>query len=406
MFVRNCIFCFVLVVIFSCEKEKATRKFPKEEQVKTRMDSLMTESDLKGLVVIAVNKEGERIEYAHGNAIWNEDSPLQTNHIFRIASMTKLITSVAALQLVENKMVGLDEDLSELLPEMAALPVLNDSNELVKSENAITLRHLLTHSSGFGYSFTDSLLASFDKSNWEHNELPRRFESGTQFLYGTSTDWVGKLVEKVSGLNLEAYFREHITGPLQMNRTWFNVPDSLQHKIVSYGRRGDNGKENLSEIAERIPKEKIDVYSGGGGLYSSPEDYTKIINCLLNDGILGDKSILQKETVNQLFEKQLNGISMDISNNYFNPGVCCNFNGLIKPTSSWSLGGMIDTETTYYGRKGGTLLWGGVLNTYWYIDRKSGVVASIYTQHLPFNHSETTQIFDLFSEMLYENYEN
>jgi len=94
---------------------------------------------------------------------------------------------------------------------------------------------------------------------------------------------------------------------------------------------------------------------------------------------------------------------MDIENNYFQIGYCCDFRGLIKPTSKWSLAGLIDTEMTSYGRKEGTLLWGGIYNTYWYIDRKSGIAASIYNQYLPFNHSSTTTVFDKFSEIIYEN---
>ncbi|MFY0685660.1 MAG: beta-lactamase family protein [Cyclobacteriaceae bacterium] len=394
-----------LISLESCGSEtERTIYFPSEKQFELRLDPILSKSDLPGLVAIASNKNGETVEYTYGNAIWNEDSPIKSSNIFRIASMTKLVTSVAALQLVENDSIKLDEDLSTFIPQMSLIPILTNEKQLVQGKSKITLRQLLTHTSGFGYFSTDSLLATHDRTDWNYDDLPRRFESGTQFLYGTSTDWVGKLVEQVSGLSLEEYFKINITGPLGMDRTWFNVPDSLKNEIVSYGRRGVDGKGNLTEIPNRIPENKTQDFSGGGGLFSSPRDYLKLLSCLLNDGIAAEKRILNKETVDMMFDKQIEGLSMNIEDNYFHPGLCCDFRGLIKPSSNWSLAGLIDTERTSYGRQKGTLLWGGIFNTYWYIDRESGIAASIYTQHLPYNHSATISVFDKFSEMIYENY--
>lgn len=399
-------FTGILFAFISCKTQvKQSHLFPSEESITSKMDSIMNGSDLPGLIAVAINKEGEKIEYSYGHAIWDKDTPVKANNIFRIASMTKLVTSVAALQLVENDAIELDEDLALIIPEMTSIPILTNKKELIIGKNPISLRHLLTHTSGFGYFFTDSLLATHDKTDWNYEDLPRRFESGTQFLYGTNLDWVGKLVEKISGLSLEAYFRKNITGPLDMDRTWFNVPDSLQHEIVSYGKRGDDGTKVLAEVPNRIPKNKTQKYSGGGGLFSSPEDYTKLMACLLNNGQFKGGRILEEETINEMFKPQLKGISMDIEENYFLKGLCCDFRGLIKPTSNWGLAGLIDTEPTSYGRKKGTLHWGGAYNTYWYIDRESGVAASIYTQYFPFNHPATTTVFDKFSELIYENYD-
>src|SRR6185369_7544113 len=164
----------------------------------------------------------------------------------------------------------------------------------IPPKNHITLRHLLTHTSGFGYSATDEALAKFDRTNWKYKDLPRRFESGTQFLYGASTDWTGRLVEKISKISLEEYFRKNITGPLKMDRTWFNVPDSLKAWIVSHGSRGKDGQQPLTEQANRIPSQPVTEYSGGGGLFSTPDDFALLLQCLLNDGTLNGKTILRK----------------------------------------------------------------------------------------------------------------
>ena len=363
------------------------------------MDAAMRGSDLPAVVALAINKQGQRVTYTSGKAIWTGNEPVTVRHIFRIYSMTKLVTSIAALQLVENGKVGLDDDLSTLMPEMTSIPILNNG-QLIMPKNPMTLRHLLTHTSGFGYNATDEPLSKFDRNGWKHKDLPRRFESGTKFLYGSSTDWVGRVVEKLSGMSLEAYFRKNITGPLEMNRTWFNVPDSLKKYIVSGGRRGDDGKQPLAELPDRIPKKDVTEYSGGGGLFSTPDDYARLMLCLLNDGALGSVRILNKATIQDMIKNQIGDIIMD-GEGFYLPSSCCNFNGLISASNKWGLAWLIDTEDRPYGRKAGTVAWGGLMNTYFYIDFKSGIAATIYTQHLPFNHPATTKLFEQFSKAVY-----
>ncbi len=380
--------------------QESTHVFPSQEQVAKLMNEAMKSSDLPAVVAIAINNRGQRVTYTYGKAIWKENRYVTPQHIFRIYSMTKLVTSIAAMQLVEKKLIGLDDDLSKLLPEMAAIPILSDG-KLIQPKNPITLRHLLTHTSGFGYSATDEALSKFDRSKWDFKDLPRRFESGTRFLYGSSTDWAGRLVEKISNMSLEEYFRKNITGPLKMNRTWFNVPDSLKSWIVSRGWRGEDGKQPLSEQPDRIPVKPITEYSGGGGLFSTPDDYARLLQCMLNYGTLNGVKILKKETFLEMNKNQIGDISVFNAEAYFNPGTCCNLNGITLPSSKWGLAWMIDNDDKPFGRKAGTVLWGGLFNTYYYIDYKSGIAASIYTQHLPFNHPQTTKLFERFSELIY-----
>ena len=118
-----------------------------------------------------------------------------------------------------------------------------------------------------------------------------------------------------------------------MNRTWFNVPDSLKTEIVSYGSRKAEGSKEISEFSDRIPETKTTDFEGGGGLFSSPEDFTKLLACLLNDGNYEGGQLLQKTTIDEIFKDQTKSISLNIENNYFQIGFCCDFRGLIKPTS-------------------------------------------------------------------------
>ncbi len=392
----------ILILIIGCEKSKNhTFRFPSQSQVTLAMNEKMNSSDLPSVVAIASDKFGEELSFSYGKAVWNENINVTKDHIFQLHSMTKLLTSVAALQLVERGEIGLDDDLSSWMPEMTNIPILTNG-KLSKAQNAITLRHLLTHTSGFGYACcTDSELANFDYDDWGYEDAPRRFESGTKFIYGTSLEWVGKLIEKVSQSTLEDYFIENITKPLQMNRTFFNVPDSLQKFIVSRGYRGPDGKQTLTEIKERIPKERATIFSGDDGLWSSPNDYMTLLKCLLNYGSLDGLVLLEKETVKEMLKNQINNINMDSKGNYFNPAYCCNLENFTSDSTKWGLAWAIDNEGTSYGRKPGTVYWGGMMNTYFYIDYKSGVASCIFTQHIPFNHEETTSIFDEFSKLVY-----
>lgn len=393
---------FLLTLVSGCEHEKNNAiTFPTQEQVTSAMNEAMKTNDLPTVVAMAANKENKEVSFIYGKAIWREHMDVTENHIFRLYSMTKLITSVAAMQLVERGELGLDDDLSSRLPEMSEIPILSDG-QLTEPINPITLRHLLTHTSGFGYDCcTDFELSQFDYDDWNYPDAPRRFESGTKFLYGTSLEWVGKLVEKVSNSTLEDYFRKNITGPLNMARTFFNVPDSLQQFIVSRGHRGKDGKQPLAEIKGRIPGKMVTKFSGDDGLWSTPNDYMKLLKCLLNYGTLDGVKILDKKTVVEMTKNQIGNINMDSAGNYFNPEYCCDLNGLATNTTKWGLAWAIDNQETDYGRKPGTVYWGGMMNTFFYLDYQSGVTACIFTQHIPFNHAETTSLFTKFSKLVY-----
>ncbi len=383
-----------------CQNKVTT--LPKAMTIKTVMDEAMRKSDLPAAVAIVTNKKGEKRTYTYGKAIWTEEGDITPNHIFRIFSMTKLLTSIAAMQLVEKGLIKLDDDLSTLLPSMAKIPILSNG-QLIEPKNPITLRHLLTHTAGFGYNVGDKELFTFDRSKWPYEDLPRRFESGTAFLYGTNTDWVGKLVEKISGMSLENYFRKNITQPLGMNRTWFNVPDSLKQYIVSYGNRGADGEQPLKELPNRIPIKPVTEYSGAAGLFSSPEDYARLLQCMLNYGTLSKIKVLNKETVKMMNTNQIGDISMEYCGDCFNPGICTDLktSKVMSKTTKWGLAYLIDNEDKPYGRKAGTVLWGGVFNTLYYIDYKSGAAVSFYTQNLPFYNNITNTLFDKFSELIY-----
>ena len=225
------------------------------QAIEARIQDKISNTDIPAVVMGKISKSGEMFFSSDGPSRWDRDGDITPQNIFNIASMTKALTSVAVLQLVEQGQVALDESLDQHLPEMSKRLILNQDNQIIEPKNSITLRHLLTHTAGFGYWFTSPQLVRWDQLkteiNWMENYQPRLFESGSSFMYGTNIDWVGRLVEKISGIDLEQYFRRNISGPLGMDSTWYNVPDELEHLVVgSSYRNSDNGtviKKNIKK---------------------------------------------------------------------------------------------------------------------------------------------------------------
>ncbi|PWN07285.1 serine hydrolase domain-containing protein [Rhodohalobacter mucosus] len=353
-------------------------------------------STLPAAVMGSVSATEDTEWHTFGPSVWDEEEAVTEDHIFRIFSMTKAITSVAAMQLVEQGLIGLDEPLNELMPELASIPILTESGELVQSDAPVTLRQLLTHTAGFGYDFTSERLAAFNPDDWEYADKPRLFEPGARWHYGTSTDWAGKVVEKVSGQDLETYFRENITGPLGMDRTWFNVPDSLKENIVSWGTRDSTG---FSEY-DRIPQQPAAEYSGGGGLYGSPADYLTFLTCLLNDGQYENGQILQPETVAMLFENQLpEGMTMD--HNLPEEGLPPVVGAFPDETDTFGLAWAIEASEDEDVRSKGAAYWAGIANSYYTIDRVNGIAVVYFTQFLPFNDKESHDFYRLYEEQVF-----
>ena len=353
-------------------------------------------STLPAALMGSVTRDGTMQWEAFGPAVWEGTDKVDQNNIFRIFSMTKAIASVAALQLVERGLIGLDDPLNTLMPEMASIPILTAEGTLYASEAPITLRHLLTHTAGFGYEFTSGRLANFKPEAWEYEDMPRLFEPGARWHYGTSTDWVGKVVEKVSGQDLEAYLREHITGPLEMNSTWFNVPEDLSGNIVSWGIRDSTG---FSE-SPRIPAEPETTYSAGGGLFSSPKDYLTFLGCLLNNGQFEKGSILKPESVAMLFSNQLpNGMHLD--HNLPEEGLPLSVGRFPDESDVYSLAWAVEKNPDEAVRSEGAGYWAGIANSYYTIDPASGVAVVYFTQFLPFNDKESYEFYRLYEKEVY-----
>lgn len=359
------------------------------------------ESSLPAAIMGYRVKDGTTRWYAFGPSIWNGTDTVSEAHIFRIFSMTKAIASVAALQLVETGLIRLDDPLDELMPEMTSIPILTADGALVKSDKVITVRHLLTHTSGFGYQGVTARLTNFKPEAWSYEDKPRLFEPGTQWQYGTSIDWVGKIIEKVSGQDLETYFRKNITGPLQMNHTWFNVPDSLKHLIVSWGARDSTGFREF----QRIPPQPVSTYSAGGGLFGSPEDYLLFLTCLLNKGKYDGGHLLKPEMVDMMFKDQLPD---DLTIDYDAPEepLSSERETFLDESDKHGLSWAIENNPAEKIRPKGSGYWGGAANSFFTIDNTNRIAIVYFTQFFPFNDEESYGFYRLFEKEVFAGTKN
>ncbi|KAA2217216.1 serine hydrolase domain-containing protein [Maribacter flavus] len=391
---KQLLFTLIIISILTgCKTEKQESKVVINE---LPLKTYFQNSHLPAVIMGYSNREGKMDWYAFGPSVWGGKDTINENNIFRIFSMTKAIGSVAALQLVEKGLIGLDDPLDKLMPEMTSIPILTSEGQLVKANKTITLRNLLTHTSGFGYDIFDEQLQKFDKTGWEYDDLPRLFEAGEKWHYGRSTDWVGRIVEKVSGQNLEDYFREHITGPLKMNSTWFNVPDKLKENIVSWGTRDSTGFKEYP----RIPTKPTTEFIAGEGLFGSPKDYLTFLNCIMNSGKYDGGQILKSETVDLMFKDALpDGLTLNFG--LPEEGLPETIGHFPDESDTYSLAWAIENNSKEMVRTTGSIYWAGVANSYYTLDRDKGMAIVYFTQFLPFNDKISYDFYRLFEKEVY-----
>jgi len=330
--------------------------------------------------------------------------------VFSIASMIKLVTSVAAMQLVEQGKIKLDEPVPAIDPALGSPQVLTGFNaagvpELRPANQPITLRHLLTHTAGFTYRLWDAEALHYLRAiealpRSKSGALPRTplmFDPGTRWQYGTNIDWVGRIVETVSGERLDAYFHKHILGPLCMADTGFVASPSQRARQASTHRRKPDG----SLVAERLRKQATPTtFLGGGGLYSTAPDYLTLIRMLLHEGSFNGARILRAESVALMGQNQIGDIEAGILRTT-NPALSNNVDFFPGIALRWGLGHMINLEPGPDGRSGGSLTWAGLLNTYYWIDPTKRVAAVFMTQVLPFADKTVLSLYNQFERGIY-----
>lgn len=366
--------------------------------------------------VVAMVATADQVSYqgASGKRDTIKNISMTVDSIFRIASMTKPITSVAVMQLMENGRVKLDEPIATYLPELSQVQVLEEFDastgkaKLRLPKTPPKVRQLLTHTSGFVYEFFDPQMQAYVASGAIPSmrqgddgflKAPLMFDPGSRWEYGISTDVLGRLVEKVSGQTLQEYFWQHIFQPLGMSDTFFDVPAEKQPRVVALHTRQEDG--SFAEPPQQ-PFQPVRFYSGGGGLYSTASDYLKFERMLLGGGKLGDKRVLQSETVAQMSRNQIGDLALPEMRS-LSPQFAKDPIRVPGSLDKFGLGFAINTKPVEGGRSAGSLAWAGIYNTFFWIDPPRKTCAVILMQILPFSDDAANSVVEHFERAVYAN---
>jgi CubicO group peptidase (beta-lactamase class C family) len=362
-----------------------------------RIDGLLEQACaddvVPGMVAIVADRDGPVYERTAGRLSIEDGRPVVPDTMFRIASMTKALTSVAALQLVEQDRLRLDQAVESVLPEFGALELLEgfdgDQPRLRPLSRKPTIQHLLTHTSGQAYWFSNpDLLRWHEATNAPDPftglrrclDTPFVAEPGERWEYGVNTAWLGLVVEAVSGQDLEAYLCEHVFAVLGMSDTTFTPSAAQRERLMCIHKRLPDGGLGLSEF--EMPAEP-ELAFGGEGAYSTAGDYMRFLRALLRDGELDGARILQPETVALMFTDHLDGALLPEVMESARPDLTNDVPSL-PFKQGWGCGLHLLLEDVPGMRRAGSGDWAGIFNSYYWVDRTSGIAAAIFTQLLPF----------------------
>jgi methyl acetate hydrolase len=364
--------------------------------------------------IVAVAATGSEIIYegAFGKRDLGKPDAMTLDSVFWIASMTKAVTTAGAMQLVEEGKLQLDEPIGRLIPELASLRVLDGFDEsgapkLRPAKNQITLRQLMTHTSGFCYDMWNADMSRYyDAANLprviscERKALsaPLASEPGTRWEYGISIDFVGQAVEAASGKRLDAYLRDHIFAPLGMQDTGFRLGEDQRRRLVGMHARQPDG--TLTPMPFEMPQEP-EFHMGGGGLYSTAHDYIRFVRMILNNGTLDGNRVLKPETIASMSQNHIGDLNMTKMHAAI-PQVTNDVDLYPDQDKKWGLSFMINTQRTAEGRSAGSLAWAGLANTYYWIDPARNIGGVILAQLFPFADQKVLELFSSFERAVYE----
>jgi methyl acetate hydrolase len=381
------------------------RALPKINEIDALLQAKVDSSEVPGVVAMAATEQSVIYQGAFGVRNKTTATKMSADTVFRIASMVKLLTSVAAMQLVEAGKLKLDEPAGRIDPTLESPQVLTGFDakgvpQLRPANKPITLRSLLSHTSGFCYQLWDPNVLRYVKIAHGNKSLPRMplmFDPGAKWAYGGSIDRVSRLVEIASGKAIDQYFRDHICGPLGMSDTGFMITDKQRAREASLHLRNIGGKF-VPQPMEKPPVQR--AFSGGGGIYSTAPDYLALLRALLNGGSLGGESILQRESVAQMFTNQIGDLEAGILKT-INPALSSDVDFFPGIHLRWGIGGMLNSDPVAEGRAAGSLTWAGLYNTYFWIDPKSHLTGVIMMQVLPFADARALGVYRQFEHGVY-----
>jgi CubicO group peptidase (beta-lactamase class C family) len=382
-------------------------------QVDAALRSAVDAGEVPGVVAMAATDRGLLYEGAFGRRALGGAEAMTLDSVFRIASMTKAITSVAAMQLVEQGKLALDAPVPDIDPTVGSPQVLDGFDaagapRLRPAKRPITLRHLLTHTAGFAYDMWNPTLGRYlqdaglplrSSGRVASIRMPLVFDPGERWEYGINTDWVGRLVEAAGGLPLDVYFRERIFAPLGMVDSAYVPTEAQRARQARLHQREPDG--TLVPQPLEPPASAAEFWSGGGPLYSTGRDYLQLLQMLLHGGQWNGARVLRPETVRLMQANHTGEIPAGVMRTA-RPEMSNDVDLFPGARVRWGLGYMLNLDPGPNGRSAGTVSWGGIFNTYYWLDPARRVTGVILTQILPFADPRVLALYGRFERAIYE----
>lgn len=360
---------------------------------------------------IVADRDGILYEGGAGVRIAGESNdPVTTSTQFHIMSMTKMVVTAASLRQMERGELDYDAPVDTYCPEFADVQVLEgfdgDTPRLRAPASRATVKQLVTHTTGLGYWFWNEKLAKYEQvtglpnvvpGNKDALKAPMVADPGTVFNYGINTDWLGQVVEAVAGKTLDVVVKEEVTGPLGMNGTMFLLDDRGRNNAVTVHVKNEQGQWTSAGYIANF--DNPDWWPAGHGLTSSPRDYIRFERALLRGGELDGERILRQDTVDAAFSNQIGDLDFPAEI----PSGDLPVSGPLRvgPGFKWGYGLLLNTMDIPGRRRAGTGAWAGLFNTHFWVDRTTGICASIYTNSLPFITDEAWKLYGDFESAVY-----
>jgi methyl acetate hydrolase len=370
-----------------------------------RLDAATRRGEVPAVVVLVTNADDVMFEHAAGRRDVSNNAPLSENAIFRIASMGKPVTSAAIMMLMESGRLGLDGPANRYLPSIDALKVVTQVNpdgslELRPPRRAITIRDLLTHTSGIGYSFSDPVLFKLQQSGKGEQDLPLLHDPGEKWTYGASTRYLGDIVERVSGQPLDTFLRTRLLEPLEMADTSFELAADARARLVTVHQR-------VNGVLMERPNPDVarNLVRGDGGQFSTARDYGKFLRLFLNGGRAGPTRLLAESSIRDMTRNQIGQLvvrrqpaanaavskpfPLGGANDYWGFG------------DTWGLGFQLSAPTTLLHRRApGSYSWAGINNTHFWVDPQRQIAVVVLMQVLPFYDDACIQLLTDVEELV------
>ncbi len=379
-------------------------------RIDTALEQGVRDGLTPGVVAMAATRDGVAYAGAFGQRGAEDAAPMTADAVFRLFSMTKAIGSLAALKLVEAGSLDLDAAVADILPEFDAVQVLDgfdgDAPRLRAPKSRATVRQLATHTSGAVYEFWSADIARYLRATARPSVLagtkaalhgyPLAFDPGARWDYGVGIDWLGQVVEAVSGQRIDAFCAEQIFAPLGMADTAFECEGPLRDRLVGAQAATPEGWKPIP----LAPPPHPEVYGMGHCLYGTAGDYLRFLRMILNDGALDGARVLKPETLRLMTKNQIGALDMTPMRTAI-PQISADVDLFPGARMKHSIGFALTLDDIPAKRRAGSMGWAGVLNTHYWVDPASDVAGVIMMQHLPFVDARALSLYDAFERAVY-----